>query len=193
VKPRDVVEEIVALSDAGRLNNKFRLLPPVEPRALAELSTRLGTDLPPDVRDLLEFASGLVSDGLGHIDFTGGYLFAYEDVFPISMPILPDNTGNFWVVDVSPGTGSWGPVFFACHDPLMFLVQADSLSEFLKQILDAHLRKGRDALKEVRTLTKMSFTGSDDEVVQVAMLGSRAIRCSGSSRVHCRTRLLLST
>ncbi|MHC4997250.1 MAG: SMI1/KNR4 family protein, partial [Planctomycetota bacterium] len=60
--------------------------------------------------------------------------FEQEDLFPHGVPIASDGWGNFWVVDLTPDSSEFGPVWFACHDAPVILYQSDNLSEFLIEL-----------------------------------------------------------
>jgi|HubBroStandDraft_1064217.scaffolds.fasta_scaffold712109_1 hypothetical protein len=65
----------------------------------------LPTAPPEDVRDLLEFCSG-IEGALEQIDFTGRTLlgFCVDLVIPYALPIAQDGCGNYWVVDLRAGS-----------------------------------------------------------------------------------------
>jgi len=172
--PKETVTHLKAQAAAG-LVAEFAVLPGLPKPEIDGLAARLGVEIPKEIRDLLEFTSGLVSDGVGQIDFTGE--FGLEEVFPVSVAILPDGYGNFWVVDVDQRTGTWGPVFFACHDPLAIVVQSDSLSGFLIQALGD--REG-SALRHVKEVAGQN-AASALNVEQARQSSDHAIRAFAES------------
>ena len=111
------------------------LLPPVPPERLAELEGLLGP-LPTDVRSLLETCSAIEERFLEPRVVFDAAERDFADVFERCVRLGGDGFGNSWIVDVG-SDGSWGPVFFACHDPAAFVVQAPDLATFLQQLLDA--------------------------------------------------------
>jgi hypothetical protein len=89
------------------------------------------------MRDVLSLTRG-IKPGLQEIDFSGLSLneaLGMDDVFPHALPIAGDGSGNFWVVDLHPGSKDWGPVFYACHDPPVIVWQAKSFEEFVAQLI----------------------------------------------------------
>jgi cell wall assembly regulator SMI1 len=118
----------------------LELLPPLSAQELASLQAMLPCPLPADVRDLFAFSRGF-SDSpspLEGVDCSGLALadsFGNEEVFPCPIPIAGDGFGNFWVVDLTSRSTSWGPIFFACHDPPVIVFQTDGLAHFIEEVL----------------------------------------------------------
>lgn len=72
------------------------------------------------------------------VDFSGrslGPAFGLQEVVPSCIPIAHDGFGNFWVVDVARGDGDSSPVYFACHDAPVLLVQSDTLADFCGELV----------------------------------------------------------
>jgi hypothetical protein len=85
------------------------------------------------------------------VDFTGrDFALGFEAVFPHGLPIAADGRGNFWVVDLHPHTTTWGPIYFACHDPPVIVYQADSLERFLDELFRMFGPPHRSLVGEVR-------------------------------------------
>ena len=94
--------------------------------------------MPPsdDVRDLLEFCSGM-EELLEQIDFTGRSFTnssKWDFLLPHCLTIAHDGYGNFWVVDLQPGNAGWGPIYFCCHDAPVLLVQAHTVQQFVSEV-----------------------------------------------------------
>jgi len=113
----------------------FELLPPLDDAELRAFEARLPCALPESVRALLKYARGLEGGRADRVDFTGQLPFAHEEVFHDGLPIAGDGFGNFWVVDLTPRSTDFGPIYFACHDPPVVAVQSQSLGEFLADLL----------------------------------------------------------
>lgn len=137
------------LSGEGQQSG-LRLKPGVTPEEFNEFEAKLRGKLPDDVRKLLAFASGVEVDTIGLVDFLGRHSFEFEDAFPFGLPLAGDGEGNFWVQDIREDTGLWDQVFFISHDPPVVALQASSLEEFLKQILNSGERSYPDALLQVK-------------------------------------------
>jgi hypothetical protein len=61
----------------------------------------------------------------------------YSEIFPRGIPIAADVFGNFWMVDLTPSSTDWAPIYFACHDAPIILYQSPSLEHFLTALLHA--------------------------------------------------------
>jgi len=157
--PKETIAHLMAQAANQGSAARFTLLPVAPQQEVDRLGAQLGVEVPDEIRDLLEFTSGVASDAVGRIDFTGGYPFAFDEAFPISVPILPDGYGNCWLVDIEPRTGSWGPVFFVSHDPPVVVVQSRSLSGFLMQALGSRTSGERSSLEFVKELAGQNLPG----------------------------------
>ncbi len=117
----------------------FTLEPGLDHAQITRLENEIRLPLPRALRALLAHTAGL--DGvLEQIDFTGRSLdVAVEEMFPSGLPIAHDGYGNFWVVDVTPGDDAQAPVFFACHDPPVILLQSPGIGHFLHEAFRMHL------------------------------------------------------
>lgn len=117
------------------LEDRFELMPPLTAQELASFEAGLPCRLPAEIRDLLEFARGFtgVLDG---IDFSGlPYSFGAQEIFPSPISLAGDGYGNFWVVDLTSDSRSWGPIFYACHDAPVVVHQADDLLRFIQEAI----------------------------------------------------------
>ena len=102
---------------------------------ITSLEDRLPCRLPSDIRELLRTCRGFTGGAVEFVDFTGQECsFENEPAFPHGLPIAADGCGNFWVVDLMPNSESWGPIYFACHDPPIILYQSPSLRHFLTEL-----------------------------------------------------------
>ena len=61
--------------------------------------------------------------------------FGLEEAFPCPWSVAHDGFGNYWILDLLPDTASWGPVFFACHDPPVIAWQSATLDDFLRDVI----------------------------------------------------------
>jgi len=114
----------------------FALLSPMSVSELAKLESTLPCRLPPDMRELLQFASGFDSGGaLEEIRFDASDGFGMEDIFPHALPLAADGFGNYWIVDLTRESITWGPIFYACHDAPVIVYQTDSLLRFVEEVI----------------------------------------------------------
>jgi hypothetical protein len=133
--PKDLLQAALAeeLTDRYGSRLKIALFPPVTQQDLEQFEADSGNPVPQEIRELLQFCGGFEFPPVGKVDFLGRDM-SVETPFA-SMPILADDCGNFWVVDLESG-GNWGPVMFWCHDPAVVVVGARNLSDFMQQIFE---------------------------------------------------------
>jgi cell wall assembly regulator SMI1 len=110
-------------------------IPPLSPAEIDAFGASLPCPLPSDIRELLAFCRGFEGATADVVDFTGQRCnFGHEAIFPHGLPIAGDGFGNFWVVDLLPTSTHWGPIYFACHDAPVVLLQSPSLEHFLLEL-----------------------------------------------------------
>lgn len=132
---KDVLQEAVGtkfISKDGH-SSELKLLPPMTDSEIDALEDRAGGEIPNEMRELLLYARGF--DGvLGGVNLSGLEWFDSEE-FPRSLSIAQDGCGNFWLVDFSRGNGSDMAVFYACHDPPVYVFQSASLGHFISEVI----------------------------------------------------------
>jgi hypothetical protein len=102
---------------------------------LKQFEARLPCALPQHVRELLKFARGFEGSAVDLVDFTGRHAYGHYEIFPHGLTIAGDGFGNFWVVDLSASSADFGPIYYACHDPPVIVLQSHSLSGFLNDLI----------------------------------------------------------
>lgn len=136
--PTDVVRDALgrALVDEDGEAVTLRLRPGLSESELIAFRNTLPMALPPAIERLLRFCSGIEGTSAAEaIDFTGRTIaFEFVEAFPHGLPIAEDGWGNFWVVDLSTSSMDWGPIYFACHDAPIVLLQSPNLAEFLVEV-----------------------------------------------------------
>jgi len=132
----DTLQNLAGLKVKSRKGKEavLELLPPATEAEIQALEARLPCPIPADVREALRVAKGLANSPMGFslVDLEG---FGLEEVFPHAYSIADDGCGNFWVLDLLPGLTTWGPVFYACHDPAVVAYQSATLEDFLRESL----------------------------------------------------------
>jgi SMI1/KNR4 family protein SUKH-1 len=147
------------IQDALRQNLVDEDRQPVGPKLLPGLTREevdeFGRSLPvppsDDERDLLEFCSG-IEGTLEQVDFTGrsfGDGFGLDFPLPHGLPIAHDGYGNFWAVDLQPGSDSWGPIYFCCHDAPVILLQAPTILQFVSEMFKMYIPPHKSAVDDV--------------------------------------------
>jgi hypothetical protein len=120
------------------------LLPHLTDEEFRRLEASVPCPIPDEARELFRYARGFrVPNLIGgphklltEIDLSGLEAeFGLEQVFPHARSIAGDGCGNFWVIDLTSDSQSWGPVFYACHDAPVIVYQTDSLAHFIEEAL----------------------------------------------------------
>lgn len=147
--PREVLEAAAreTFSDEEHGEIALRLKPGLDAAEIACLESDRGLPFPEGVRRLLTLARGFDLGGLGDVEFLGRSDFAFTAAFPRGVSLATDGFGNYWVVDVHPATGAWGPVYFACHDPPVIVAQSPDLGHFLHEYFNL-VRPGKESALE---------------------------------------------
>jgi hypothetical protein len=150
---REIIQSALEqdLIDEDRKPVRPRLLPGLQREELEEFSRSLPVPPPDDIRDLLEFCSG-VEGMLEQIDFTGKSFsdgFAPDFLLPHGLPIAHDGCGNFWAVDLQPGGAGWGPIYFCCHDAPVMLLQATTVQQFVSEVFKMYTPPHKSLIDDV--------------------------------------------
>lgn len=143
------------------------LLPGASPDQIEKFQQRLLRPLPNEIRDLLEYSTGIDLESIGKVNFMGATNSQFTEALPFTVALLPDGSGNFWVVDVNGTTGAWGTVFFVSHDPPVIVVQAPELGAFLSQLLDPVHSKPPNALNYVPRVSASQIWKNDPWLIPV--------------------------
>jgi len=134
----DILKEAegIKLEDEDGDVHDLKLLPPLTERELSQLESQLPCQLPEDAKLLFNYCRGF-EGVLESIDFSGGLTagFGMEEIFPHAIPIAHDGFGNYWIVDITKESTTWGPIFFVCHDTPVIVFQTDNLSHFISEVI----------------------------------------------------------
>jgi cell wall assembly regulator SMI1 len=123
------------LTDEDGQAHVLELLPPATDQQLRTLEAGLSGPLPDEIRDALRVTTGLANGPLESFSLLDLEGFGLEEAFPNAYSIAHDGYGNYWILDLLPAPGSWGPVFYACHDPPVIAIQSPSIEAFITEML----------------------------------------------------------
>lgn len=98
--------------------------------------------------EILKETRGWEDYGLDDIDFSSIGQFGFTELCPNSVTLGHDGFGNHWVLDIL-NDGSLGHIYYACHDPAVFIYYADSLNGFLSSLLEFHESPTQNYLDEI--------------------------------------------
>jgi hypothetical protein len=119
------------LTDENGQAHVVELRPPATHAEIQRLEETLPAPLPEEMRVALSVSTGLENEPLESFSLLDLEGFGLEEAFPHAYSIAHDGAGNYWVLDLLPGDGAWGPVFYACHDPPVIGYQAETIEAFL--------------------------------------------------------------
>ena len=123
------------LTDEEGEEHVLELRPPATAAEIRKLEDSLPASLPEEMRAALGVSTGLANGPLESFSLLDLEGFGLEEAFPHVYSIAHDGYGNYWVLDLLPEPGAWGPVFYACHDPPVIAYQAESIEAFLQDVV----------------------------------------------------------
>ncbi len=139
------------VNEDGKVSS-FHLLPPMSEPELTAFASTIPCPLPPEIEELLRFASGFSGTWLQDIKFASEERGSPlpDDIFRNAVPLAYDGAGNCWIVDLTSESRSWGPIFYACHDAPVIVYQTDSLLHFVEEVLKEGKKPRKSEIGEVR-------------------------------------------
>lgn len=138
------------LTDPEGRSHTIELLPPATAEDLARVEAASPAPLPAEIRQALGVATGLANGPLEAFSIVDLEGFGLDEAFPCPWSVAHDGFGNYWVLDLLPDSTTWGPVFFACHDPPVIAWQSASLDDFLRDVIALWDSGGRSPVGLVR-------------------------------------------
>jgi cell wall assembly regulator SMI1 len=123
------------LKDEDGHEQILKLQPPATEEEIRALAGRLPCPIPDDIRNALRVSKGLVNGPLESFSLVDLEGFGLDELLPHAYSIAHDGFGNYWVLDLLPTTTSWGPIFYACHDPAVLAYQSATIEEFLDDVI----------------------------------------------------------
>jgi hypothetical protein len=82
--------------------------------------------------------------------------FGFLELSANSITLGHDGFGNQWILDLDEN-GDLGKVFFACHDPAVFVINSQDLNDYLHHLLEFYQRPDKCHLNEIHDKTVMSI------------------------------------
>ncbi len=168
----------VPLTDEDGQTHVLELLPPATDEQIRKLEAGLPAPLPDEIRAALAVTTGLANGPLESFSLLDLEGFGLDEAFPHPYSIAHDGYGNYWILDLGPVPGPWGPVFYACHDPPVIAYQAETVEDFLREVIAMWQPGRRSAVDRVHEddvhriwrdpaglLTPAEAAGGDDPVL----------------------------
>lgn len=104
--------------------------------------------------------------GLEEVTFDGVGQFGFEEFFPNSVQLVRDGFGNFWILDVDKN-GSWGNVFYVCHDPAVIVKHSNNLTQFIEHVNDFGKNGNTSNLDIIHENVVMDIWSNDNGFVEL--------------------------
>ncbi|MEM8568061.1 MAG: SMI1/KNR4 family protein [Bacteroidota bacterium] len=82
--------------------------------------------------------------------------FGFWELSATSLTLGHDGFGNFWILDLD-SNGNLGKVFYACHDPAVFVIHSQNLNEYLHHLLEFYQSPDQCHLNEIHDKTVMAI------------------------------------
>lgn len=168
--PLEIILEMERISQENGHPTHLRLLPGMSEAEIQRFEEGLPSRLPSKIRELLTYCRGFESAAL--VDFSGVSDFEFADGFPYGHPIGHDGSGNYWVVDLSPASADWGPIYYVSHDPPVILCQCESLETFLQEVVKTMRPPFESLIDEVRNDVRFQVWSSNPGVMTQAEAAS---------------------
>jgi len=163
IRPKELLErargETFLSEDEDEMSITFH--PGLDDRAIAEIEATVGAPLPDAIDELLRFTSR-IEFGSHELSFVPDFSFGMEEILPRVSELMPDGFGNSWLIEIGED-GAWGPVFYACHDPPVLVIQSADLGTFLDEVLSMGRPDRRSLLDFVHDEAAGRVYASDDD------------------------------
>lgn len=98
--------------------------------------------------EILRITRGWEGYGLEQVDFSSIRQFGFVELSPNSISLGHDGFGNFWILDIL-NDGTLGQVYYACHDPAVFVKYSENLNDFLKSLVEFYESPSENYLNEI--------------------------------------------
>lgn len=102
-------------------------------------------NIPDELVQILSLTKGWDGYGPEMVYFDSIGVFGFTELSPNSISLGTDGCGNYWVLDIA-SNGELGKVFFACHDPAVFVINSQNLNEHLNHLLAFYKNPSESAL-----------------------------------------------
>ncbi|MDF1698688.1 MAG: SMI1/KNR4 family protein [Saprospiraceae bacterium] len=109
-----------------------------------------------EIIEILKETKGWDGYGPEMVYFDSIGQFGFWELSPNSLTLGHDGFGNHWILDLSPN-GKINKVFFACHDPAVFVVHSQNLNEYLSHLFQFYKSPDNSHLHEIQHKTVMKI------------------------------------
>ena len=109
-----------------------------------------------EIIEILKVTKGWDGYGPEMVYFDSIGQFGFWELSANSLTLGHDGFGNHWILDLNEN-GKPNKVFFACHDPAVFVVHSQNLNEYLKHLLEFYESPDKCHMNEIHDKTVMTI------------------------------------
>jgi len=109
-----------------------------------------------EIIEILKETRGWGGYGPEMIYFDSIGQFGFWELSANSITLGHDGFGNHWILDLNE-KGKPNKVFFACHDPAVFVIHSQNLNEYLGHLLEFYESPHKCHLNEIHDKTVMAI------------------------------------
>ena len=109
-----------------------------------------------EIIEILKETKGWNGYGPEKVYFDSIGQFGFWELSANSLTLGHDGFGNHWILDLN-DNGKPNKVFFACHDPAVFVVHSQNLNEYLKHLLEFYESPDKCHMNEIHDKTVMTI------------------------------------
>lgn len=109
-----------------------------------------------EIIQILKETKGWSGYGLDMVYFDSIAQFEFLGLSANSITLGHDGFGNHWILDLN-DNGKPNKVFFACHDPAVFVIHSQNINEYLQHLLEFYKNPNNNHLTEIHDKTVMTI------------------------------------
>jgi hypothetical protein len=109
-----------------------------------------------EIVEILRETRGWDGYGLEMVHFDSIGQFGFWELSANSLTLGHDGFGNHWILDIDKN-GKADKVFFACHDPAVFVIHSQNLNEYLNHLLEFYENPANCHLNEIHDKTVVTI------------------------------------
>jgi len=121
----------------------------------------------PDIIEILKATKGWDGYGPEMVYFDSIGEFGFYELSPYSLTLGHDGFGNSWILDIDKN-GNLGKIFYACHDPAVFVIHSQNLNEFLTHLLAYYKNPGVNHLNTIHDTTVFEIWQNNSNILDIA-------------------------
>lgn len=120
-----------------------------------------GGEIAPELIEILKETRGWSSHGLEAVCFDALGQFGFDELSKNSITLGADGFGNYWILDLAED-GKPNKVFYACHDPAVFVINSQNLNEYMHHMLEFYESPEECHINQVHEKTVMTIWDSNE-------------------------------